>query len=119
MILCPKKMDMLNFLVRYNFMVNQSDIYLTLTLRNFMNTLIKSIAALFVATMLLSACGAKDKEAAAPTEAAAPVEAAPAAPEAVKEEPGGWVPPAAEAAPAEAAPTEAPSVEAAPAEAAK
>jgi hypothetical protein len=100
--------------VRYNFLVNQSDIYLTSTLRNFMNTLIKSFIALFAATALLSACGAKEEETAAPVEAAAPAEAAPATPEPVKEEPGGWVPPAEEAAPAvEAAPAEAPAAEAA------
>lgn len=74
-----------------------------------MKLLTRSLIALFVASMLLSACSKTDESAgatadtAAPSdaapEAAAPSEAAPvAAPaeEPASEEPGGWVPPAEE-----------------------
>lgn len=67
-----------------------------------MKLLTRSLIALFVASMLLSACGKTDESAdaadtAVSPDAAAtsePMEAAPAAEEPASEEPGGWVPPA-------------------------
>jgi len=87
-----------------------------------MNVASKTLYALLISASFLSACGSKEE--AAPAEAPAAAAPAPApAPEPVKEEPGGWVPPpadAAPAAPAEAAPAApAEAVPAAPAEAAK
>lgn len=83
-----------------------------------MKSLIHSLVAVVFASTLLSACGAKEE--AAPVAAPEPtpvVAPAPAAPEPVKEEPGGWVPPPADAAPAAPAAEATPAV--APAEAAK
>jgi len=72
-----------------------------------MKLLSRSLIALFVASMLLSACSKTDESAgaadtAAPDAAtttsepaeAAPAPAAPAAEEPASQEPGGWVPPA-------------------------
>lgn len=83
-----------------------------------MKTPITALLAALLSASLLTACGEKKEEAPAePAPAAAPAPA----PEPVKEEPGGWVPPpadAAPAAPAEAAPA-APAEAAPPAEPAK
>ena len=74
-----------------------------------MKPVVKTLGVLSL-IVVLAACGEKKEETATGPVDAAP--AAPAAPAPAKEEPGGWVPPAA----APAAPTEAPA--AAPAEAA-
>ena len=71
-----------------------------------MKLLNQSLIALLLGAALLSACSKKEE---APVEALVAAAPAPvAAPEPVKEEPGGWVPPPADAAPAApAAPAEA------------
>jgi hypothetical protein len=76
------------------------------------STLQSLLAVLFIAA-LLGACSKKEDEAAAPADAATAAAPMPApAPEPVKQEPGGWVPPPADAVPpapaAEAAPAPAP-----------
>jgi hypothetical protein len=71
-----------------------------------MKSSISTLIALLLGVALLNACGEKKEEAAAPAESASAPAAVPAAPEPVKEEAGGWVPPPADAAsaiPAEAA----------------
>ena len=75
-----------------------------------MKSLFTVLVALSLGATVLAGCGKKEE--AAPAEpAVAPAVAPVAAPAPVKEEPGGWVPPAADAAPAApaAAPAEAPA----------
>lgn len=61
----------------------------------------KFLIALLLGASLLSACSKQEEAPAKAPVAAAPAPATtPTAPEPVKEEPGGWVPPPAEAAPA-------------------
>jgi hypothetical protein len=66
-----------------------------------MKSLIQKLLALTFAAMLLAACGKQEEAAteAAPAEESSMAESAPMA-EPAQGEPGGWVPPAEEAAPA-------------------
>lgn len=81
-----------------------------------MKTLMHPLMVIVLSTLLLAACGKKEEPVAAEPAPAPVATPAPAPVEPPKEEPGGWVPPAADAAPVAPAET-APATPTVPAEA--